>query len=120
MKRGIERLPGEWSKRLRETKQNKSLGLPTERHGHAIEGKSGQYLGHDAETGMFDSEPRVEYVLGLTSFPSCDGRPSIDALRQVRHGTCTRASKGKPRPYLHLLWKDLPLELFPMLRRKVA
>jgi len=67
--------------------KNNGLGLPIERHSHAIEGESGKYLSHDAETGMFDSEPGVEDILGLTQFPSRDGRPSVDALGRVRHGS---------------------------------
>lgn len=64
-----------------EGKKKKCLGLPIQRHGHAIEGESCQNLCHDAETGVFDSDPSVEYVLGLTQFPSRDGRPSVDALQ---------------------------------------
>lgn len=63
------------------------LGLPAQCHSHAIEGERGQYLSHDAETGQFDREPSIEYVLGLTQFPSCDRRPSIDALCKTSRQT---------------------------------
>lgn len=83
------------NKRTGKNKDN-GLGLPIERHGHAIEGEGGEYLSHDAEAGMFNSEPGVEDVLGLTQFPSRDGRPSVDALGRVRHGSCAHDGISPP------------------------
>lgn len=62
-------------------KKKKVLGMPAQRHGHAMKGESGQYLGHKAKTGMFDGDACSKYVFWLTQFPGCDGRPSIDALQ---------------------------------------
>ena len=67
-----------------------------ERHGHAIERERGQYHCHDAKTGMFDSEAGVEHVLGLTQFPSGDGRPSVDALDRTRQHPHHGQGGGEP------------------------
>lgn len=70
---------------------------------------------------MFDGDPRIKYVLGLTQFPSRDSCPSIDALQSPHKSDNAYTHTGaNVNSHLHFLWKYLPFELFPVLCREIA
>jgi hypothetical protein len=100
---------------LSEYNGGKKLCLPTERHSHTIEGKSGQYLGHSTHTGRSDRKASTESLLRFTQFPSCNGRTAVHALQPV----LTHYPRGDHQAYLHLLRGNPPLHLLAILYRKI-